>query len=150
MHRLSDSVTSGFSACFTCFDIKHFVYINMTSLIHCAVVWNLASCTYVVGPKSFRPNQLFKVTEIKQLCHFSTQSPFISTHFSTDTLTSPQIALYTPYSIFHLDYIYITCKSIHCLTLLHAYVFSTVIKSDYIARISNNINRTRTYSVSMK
>jgi hypothetical protein len=44
---------------------------------------------YVVGSKSFRPDQLFKVTEIKQLCYFSTQSPFISTHFSTDTLTSP-------------------------------------------------------------
>ena len=28
--------------------------------------------TYVVGSKSFRPNQLFKVTEIKQLCYFST------------------------------------------------------------------------------
>ena len=27
---------------------------------------------YVVGSKSFRPDQLFKVTEIKQLCHFST------------------------------------------------------------------------------
>ena len=42
---------------------------------------------YVVGSKSFRPDQLFKVTEI--ICYFSTQSPFISTHFSTDTLTSP-------------------------------------------------------------
>ena len=28
--------------------------------------------TYVVGSKSFRPDQLFKVTEIKQLCYFST------------------------------------------------------------------------------
>ena len=28
--------------------------------------------TYVVGPKSFRADQLFKVTEIKQLCCFST------------------------------------------------------------------------------
>ena len=27
---------------------------------------------YVVGSKSFRPDQLFKVTEIKQLCYFST------------------------------------------------------------------------------
>ena len=27
---------------------------------------------YVVGPKSFRPDQLFKVTEIKQFCYFST------------------------------------------------------------------------------
>ena len=36
---------------------------------------------YEVGSKSFRPDQLFKVTEIKQLCYFSIQSPFISTHF---------------------------------------------------------------------
>ena len=28
--------------------------------------------TYVVGSKSFLPDQLFKVTEIKQLCYFST------------------------------------------------------------------------------
>ena len=27
---------------------------------------------YVVGSKSFRPDQLFKVTEIKQICYFST------------------------------------------------------------------------------
>ena len=27
---------------------------------------------YVVGSKSFQPDQLFKVTEIKQLCYFST------------------------------------------------------------------------------
>ena len=27
---------------------------------------------YVVGSKSFRPDQLFKVTEIKQHCYFST------------------------------------------------------------------------------
>ena len=27
---------------------------------------------YVVGSKSSRPDQLFKVTEIKQLCYFST------------------------------------------------------------------------------
>ena len=53
---------------------------------------------YVVGSKCFRPDQLFKVTEIKQLCYFSTYSPFISTHFPT----SPQIALYIPHGIFHL------------------------------------------------
>ena len=28
--------------------------------------------TYVVGSKSFRPDQLFKVREIKQFCYFST------------------------------------------------------------------------------
>ena len=44
---------------------------------------------YVVGSKSFRHDQLFKMTEIKQLCYFLTLSPFTSTHFSTDTLTSP-------------------------------------------------------------
>ena len=49
---------------------------------------------YVAGSNSFRPDRLFKVTEIKQLCYFSTQSPFISTHFSAYTLTSPQMALY--------------------------------------------------------
>ena len=27
---------------------------------------------YVVGSKIFRPDELFKVTEIKQLCYFST------------------------------------------------------------------------------
>ena len=52
--------------------------------------------------KIFRPDQLFKVTEMKKICCFSTQSPSISTHFSTDTLTSPQLALYIPHSIFHL------------------------------------------------
>jgi len=45
-----------------------------------------ASC-YESGSKLFRPDQLFKMTEIKQLFYFSIQSPFISTH--TDTLTSP-------------------------------------------------------------
>jgi len=42
------------------------------------------------------------VTEIKQLCYFSIQSPFISTHTDIDTLTSPQMVLYIPHSIFHL------------------------------------------------
>ena len=55
---------------------------------------------YEGGSKSFRPDQLFKVTEIKQLCYFSIYSPFISTH--TDTLPSPQMALYIPRGIFHL------------------------------------------------
>ena len=59
-------------------------------------------CRYAVGSKSFLPDQHFKVTEIKQLCYFSTQSPFISTYFSTDKLTSPQMALYIPHSILHL------------------------------------------------
>ena len=32
----------------------------------------MGNYAYVVGSKSFRPDQLFKVTEIKQLCYFST------------------------------------------------------------------------------
>ena len=35
------------SACFTGFGIKHLVYINITSSIYSALVWNLTSCTYV-------------------------------------------------------------------------------------------------------
>ena len=66
------------------------------------VTWQNDCRWYVVGSKSFRPDQLFKVTEIKQLCYFATQSPFISTHFSTDTLTSPQMTLYIPHSILNL------------------------------------------------
>ena len=34
--------------------------------------WGVLGQAYVVGSKSFRPDQLFKVTEIKQLCYFST------------------------------------------------------------------------------
>jgi len=45
--------------------------------------------TYEGGSKSFRPDHLFKVTQIKQLCYFSAYSPFISTHIDTDTLTPP-------------------------------------------------------------
>ena len=33
---------------------------------------DLKKLMYVVGSKSFRPDQLFKVTEIKQLYYFST------------------------------------------------------------------------------
>ena len=42
----------------------------------CLVVekMTVAQMFYVVGSKSFRPDHLFKVTEIKQLCYFSTQS----------------------------------------------------------------------------
>ena len=40
------------------------------------------NCTaYVVGSKSFRPDQLFKVTEIKQLCYFSTSLPLLQHTF---------------------------------------------------------------------
>ena len=35
-------------------------------------LWYQRFAWYVVGSKSFRPDQLFKVTEIKQLCYFST------------------------------------------------------------------------------
>ena len=37
------------------------------------IQWNLSNSNlYVVGSKSFRPDQLFKVTEIKQIRYFST------------------------------------------------------------------------------
>ena len=65
--------------------------------IHCTTQWAVTpfqNDCYVVGSESFRPDQLFKVTEIKQLCYFSTQSPFISAHFSTDTLTFRNLASY--------------------------------------------------------
>ena len=58
--------------------------------------------TCVVGSKSFRPDQLFKVTETKHICRFSTESPFTSTHFSHLWSTSKQMALYIPHSIFLL------------------------------------------------
>ena len=38
----------------------------------CALPLGANVLTYVVGSKSFRPDQLFKVTEIKQICYFST------------------------------------------------------------------------------
>ena len=42
------------------FDSEGYVYVEVVAIM------------YVVGAKSFRPDQLFKVTEIKQLCYFST------------------------------------------------------------------------------
>ena len=36
------------------------------------LVFDTAPSKYAVGSKSFRPDRLFKVTEIKQLCYFST------------------------------------------------------------------------------
>jgi len=57
----------------------------MALCIGCTDIMNI----YDGGSKRFRPDQFFKVTEIKQLCYFSVQSPFISTHTDTDTLTSP-------------------------------------------------------------
>jgi len=44
--------------------------------------WTL---TYEGGSKSFRPDQLFKVAEIKQLCYSSIYFPFISRHTGTNT-----------------------------------------------------------------
>ena len=38
--------------------------LNVLAWSHISLIEN----TYVVGSKSFRPDQLFKVTEIKQLC----------------------------------------------------------------------------------
>ena len=84
--------------------IRRTVLISQANVNDFHVLEHVASdyATCVVGSKSFRPDQRFKVTEIKQLCYFSTQSPFISTHFSTDTFTSLQMALYIPHSFFHL------------------------------------------------
>ena len=75
---------------------------NCLSVFGVCRSYSVTEFIYVVGSKSFWSDQLFKVTEIKQLCYFSTSSPFISTHFSTGTLTSPYMALYIPHSIFHL------------------------------------------------
>ena len=41
-------------------------------VIKLEILMEVLFLTYVVGSKSFRPDQLFKVTEIKQLCYFST------------------------------------------------------------------------------
>ena len=46
---------------------------NANTLIWERVLLGVTVCSkYVVGSKSFRPDQLFKVTEVKQLCYFST------------------------------------------------------------------------------
>ena len=45
-------------------------FFGKTGTIWFLVYTQLAA--YVVGSKSFRPDQLFKVTEIRQLCYFST------------------------------------------------------------------------------
>ena len=45
-------------------------------------LWKILTVKYVVGSKSFRPDQLFKVTEIKQLCYFSTVSLYFNTLFN--------------------------------------------------------------------
>ena len=52
---------------------------------------NIYIYIHVVGSKSLRPDQIFKVTEIKQLCYFfNIVSLYLLEHtFSTDTLTSP-------------------------------------------------------------
>ena len=51
-----------------CFNsIFRLFYMFRTSYIH-----DQEDHLYVVGSKSFRPDQLFKVTEIKQLGYFST------------------------------------------------------------------------------
>ena len=45
----------------------YFVIFVITNVVWCAIC-----ILYVVGSKSFWPDQLFKVTEMKQLCYFST------------------------------------------------------------------------------
>ena len=47
------------------------IYIIHNSTKYCTILLLLVHIIYVVGCKSFRPDQLFKVTEIKQLCYFS-------------------------------------------------------------------------------
>ena len=47
-----------------------YLYYKHRSLRFTAIAFS--GTWYVVGPESFRPDQLFKVTEIKQLCYFST------------------------------------------------------------------------------
>ena len=57
---------------------KHIISVTADRRIYDFVVRFLYSyldfsvLEYVVGSKSFRPDQLFKVTEIKQICYFST------------------------------------------------------------------------------
>ena len=47
--------------------------VDLISYGPCIILQYICNPTrYVVGSKSFRPDQLFKVTEIKQLCYFST------------------------------------------------------------------------------
>ena len=53
---------------------KHNIYFLCTISFDISILFNFATTrwTYVVGSKSFQPDQLFKVTEIKQFCYFST------------------------------------------------------------------------------
>ena len=48
------------------------MYVRMYVCMYVCVCVCMCVCVYVVGSKSFRPDQLFKVTEIKQHCYFST------------------------------------------------------------------------------
>ena len=56
-------------------------YLDFVTLSYCQCHWPVFSWVtyiidfviyskYVLGSNSFRPDQLFKVTEIKQLCYF--------------------------------------------------------------------------------
>ena len=48
------------------------LYTGFHSTNFCKILYWRNLLNYVVGSKSFRPDQLFKVTEIKQICYFST------------------------------------------------------------------------------
>ena len=48
------------------------VYVQRFKTCCSLVMYVCIYVVYVAGSKSFRPDQLFKVTEIKQLCCFST------------------------------------------------------------------------------
>ena len=58
----------------TLLNFMMFLLLSNTSLENAVfrVRYNLTKGKYLVGSKSFRPDQLFKVTEVKQLCYFST------------------------------------------------------------------------------
>ena len=47
------------------------MYIDVYTFIYVYITYTY-KYIYVLGFKSFRSDQLFKVTEIKQLCYFST------------------------------------------------------------------------------
>jgi hypothetical protein len=58
-----------------------------------------------VGPKSSGLTNLLRWHKQTNFTISQYSLPFISTHTNTDTLTSPQMALYIPRSIFHLAWL---------------------------------------------
>ena len=71
------NIKQTYSEPFRCVTVFIQVDINKKTLIlirgrPVVIIINLQLYIYVVGSKRFRPDQLFNVTEIKQLCCFST------------------------------------------------------------------------------